>query len=134
MFLSHPLGGMRARGEHWSTTTLDKEVDPIVGWVQAALGNKKMRPRKFAWRQSGKEGGHGKPKPAISAPQLFRVGCGWGAGTPLYRQCGGYDRGSMVGAGLCPGRGCGVQEGHRRLRKGERQHDRPEHHAIRADA
>ncbi len=52
---------------------------------------------------------------------------GRGIGPPLYRQRRGQDRGSVVDAGFRPGRGYGVQEDRRRLREGQRQHDRPQH-------
>ena len=55
-------------------------------------------------------------------------------GTSLHRQCRGDDRKRLVGPGLCPGRGRRVQQGGRGLRKGQRQHDRLQHHALRAAA
>src|SRR5204863_32804 len=39
-----------------------------------------------------------------------------------------------VGAGLRPGRGCGNQKGRSRLREGQRQQDRAQHHSVRAAA
>ena len=62
------------------------------------------------------------------------AGRGRDLGAALYRQRRGHDRGGVVGAGLCPGRGRGVQKDRRRLREGERQHDRAQHHAVRAAA
>ena len=55
-----------------------------------------------------------------------------GLGAALYRQCRGDDRDGVVDPGLRPGGRRRVQEDGRGLREGERQHDRLQHHAIRA--
>src|SRR6266850_4419964 len=51
---------------------------------------------------------------------------------PPHRQGGGDHRDRVVRAGVRPGRGCGVAQGRCRLREGERQQDRAEHHPLRA--
>ena len=55
-------------------------------------------------------------------------------GAALYRQRRGENRGFVVGAGFRPGRGYLDQEDRRRLREGQRQQDRAQHHAVRAAA
>jgi hypothetical protein len=87
-----------------------------------------------AKRKQGKEGGHGKSEPAVGASQLTGCGCGRDLGAALHCQRGGYDRGRVMGSGFRPGGGCFVQKDRCRLREGQRQHDRPQHHALCADA
>ena len=62
--------------------------------------------------------------PAFGASRLAGAGRGREPGAPLYRQCRGHDRDGVVDPGLRPGRGHLVQEDRRRLREGQRQHDR----------
>ena len=55
-------------------------------------------------------------------------------GAALYRQRGGHDRDRVVGPGLRARGGHRVQEDRRRLREGQRQHDRLQHHPLCAAA
>ncbi len=71
---------------------------------------------------------------AFGASQLSRLGCGRGLRAALYRQRRGDDRGGVVGPGLRPGRGYRLQKNSRRLREGQRQQDRVQHHSLCAGA
>src|SRR5262249_33249042 len=102
---------------------LKNQLTRSEGRSKFSAANKKRARQRAALRLSRKDHGHGKPEPAFGASYLFRFGRGRDLGAPLYRQCGGNDRGSVVGAGLCPGGGRGAQKGRRRLREGKRQQD-----------
>ena len=52
--------------------------------------------------------------------------------SPHIARGGGDHRDRVVRAGVRPGRGRGAAQGRRRLREGERQQDRAEHHPLRA--
>jgi len=86
-----------------------------------------------AWRE---QEGHGyeQPDQAVVAARLHELGRSGNIGPALYRRCGGQNSRSMVDPGLRPGRGHLVQKSRRRLRKGERQKDRLQHHSLCPDA
>ena len=66
-----------------------------------------------------------------------RLSCAWRGrviGAAPHRQRRGHDRGGVVPTGLRQGRRCRFQEDGRRLREGERQQDRLQHHSIRGAA
>ena len=54
-------------------------------------------------------------------------------GAAPYRQGAGQDRRGLVAQGFA-GRGCRLQENVDGISEGQRQHDRPQHHAVCADA
>ena len=74
----------------------------------------------------------------LSRRSVLRSSLGFGRGrdigAALHRKCRRDDRDGVVGAGLRPGRGRGVQEDRRRLPKGQRQHARLQHHSLCAGA
>ena len=54
-------------------------------------------------------------------------------GRPLYRQRPSQDRHCLGEPRLHSPGGCGLQQAYRRLHEGERQQDRPQHHAVHGD-
>src|SRR5258708_34815926 len=68
--------------------------------------------------------GDGQFHQAFGAPRISGSGGGWDISAPLYRQCGGLNRGGVAGAGPRPRRGPSVPKKHRRLPKGKPQQDR----------
>ena len=74
----------------------------------------------------------------LTRRSVLRASLGSGGGgalrAALYRQRAGQDRDRVVGPGLRPGGGRGLQEDGRRLREAQRQQDRLQHRAVRAAA
>src|SRR5260370_890341 len=84
----------------------------------------KISPSKSSTRRLGGNREGGRHAPCHSPLADSRFGWPFGGrniGTPLYRQCGGQDRGGVVGSGLRPGRGHPAKKDRRGLREGQLQ-------------
>ena len=129
----------------WSRSTAEERLLP-PGPTSSSTGWRHRRPprrpssgsrrssRNIRLRRAKRRRAHGHSNAAHAASRLIGARRGRRTGAALYRQRGCHYRRGVVEPGLRAGGGRRVQSDGRRLRKGERQHDRLHDRAERAAA